>query len=89
MSINKGICVDCRHFCSGKINFYEPDTPRSCSKGNIDALNKFFSDCGKLTREQTKDYNVSCFEPTETAVKLQEMIDIADNILCELKGEKK
>jgi len=85
MSINKGICIDCKHYNSGKINFYEPDTPRSCSNGNTDNMNKFWSDCGKLTREQSKDYNVPCFEPTETAVKLQELIDIADGVLSDLK----
>lgn len=41
----------CRHYDIGEINFYEPDTPRSCSKGNSATLDKFFSDCGHLTGE--------------------------------------
>ena len=80
-----GQCPSCRHYNIGEINFYEPDTPRSCSKGNSATLDKFFSDCGHLTREQAKDYTVPCYEPTEHSMKLQELLDMSSNILNRLK----
>lgn len=80
-----GHCPDCKHFKSGEINFYEADTPRSCSKGNTATFEKFFSDCGSLTREQSKDYVVPCFEPTEHAMKLQNLIDLTSNLLDKVK----
>lgn len=80
-----GQCPSCRYYNIGKINFYEPDTPRSCSKGNSATLDKFFSDCGHLTSEQAKDYAVPCYKPTESSIILQNLIDMSSDLVERLK----
>ena len=72
------ICPDCKYYTYGS---YYPEVPKSCSKGNKEAFDNFWNECGDKTRDDSKSVKIPCFEPTEFAVKTQELIDKTKDVL--------